>query len=90
MIKNYLFYEERTKSYVSCCHRRKSCVLFTYGFNMERKNIKEKSVGESEAWKQVSSSSILLRMFQCKLTHQVKAMQQADLWMKNVFQVRKT
>ena len=87
---NYLFYEERTKSYVSCRHTRKSCILFTCGFNIKRKNIKEKSVMESEAWKQVSSSSIPLKMFQCKLTYQVKAMQQADLWMKNVFQVRKT
>ena len=41
-INNYLFYEERAKSFASHRHRRKSCVLFTYGFNIKRKNIKEK------------------------------------------------
>ena len=42
MINNYLFYEERTKSYTSCCYRRESCILLTYGFNVKRKIIKEK------------------------------------------------
>ena len=42
-MKNYVFYEERTKSYASRSHRRTSCVLFTtYRFKIKRKNIKEK------------------------------------------------
>ena len=41
-MNNYLFYEERTKSYASLCHRRKSCDLFTYGFNIkEREEVLE-------------------------------------------------
>ena len=41
-MNNYSFYEERTKSYASRRHRIKSYVLFTYGFNIKRKHIKEK------------------------------------------------
>ena len=33
---------KKEQSYASHRHRRKSCVLFTYGFNIKRKNVKEK------------------------------------------------
>ena len=79
------------RSYASCRHRRKSCVLFTYlwiqykkkKYKRKERSIKSISTGESEAWKQVSSSSIPLRYFCVLLTpiHEAKQNIRSDVQM---------
>ena len=83
-----MFYEEKKRAmHLVAIEEKVAFYLLTYGFNMKGKNMKEKSVGsitplikrvysagQSEVWKQVSSSSIPLKYFCVFLTpiHEAK------------------